>query len=336
MDVIDFGDALNRSTKPPHLLLGNGFSRACKDDIFSYGALLNEADFSRISKYVPLAFETFETQDFEKIIKLLCDASKLLHIYNQGLEVRAPEILKDAEQLKEILVSVIAKKHFKHPGEIGDGQYTACRRYLANFKRYYTLSYDLLLYWALLHKGESEEVRLVADDGFRDPDEPDQDYVTWSVENTDRQNLFYLHGALHIFDADDEVKKYTWSRTSVPLMTQIRTAIENNMYPLFVAEGTSKDKLSRINHSGYLNRGLRSFSKLGGTLFVHGFAFKENDAHITRLIEKGKITQLFVSIYGNPDTVENAAMMGKLSAINISRRAIEIVCYDAVSAHVWG
>jgi hypothetical protein len=37
-----------RGSKPPHLLLGNGFSRACRDDIFSYDSLFDRADFQEI------------------------------------------------------------------------------------------------------------------------------------------------------------------------------------------------------------------------------------------------------------------------------------------------
>lgn len=38
-----------RGGRAPHLLLGNGFSRACREDIFAYGALFDRADFARLS-----------------------------------------------------------------------------------------------------------------------------------------------------------------------------------------------------------------------------------------------------------------------------------------------
>ena len=42
-----FAEALQRTRDAPkrHLMLGNGFSRALRDDIFAYGALFDRADF---------------------------------------------------------------------------------------------------------------------------------------------------------------------------------------------------------------------------------------------------------------------------------------------------
>lgn len=46
--VISYNKTLNllKSAKKRHLLLGNGFSIALKPDIFSYGSLYENADFS--------------------------------------------------------------------------------------------------------------------------------------------------------------------------------------------------------------------------------------------------------------------------------------------------
>ena len=68
----------------------------------------------------------------------------------------------------------------------------------------------------------------------------------WRI--TDRQNIFYLHGALHVFDAENELKKYTWVRTGIRLIEQIRAALQANLYPLIVAEGQSQEKMARILH----------------------------------------------------------------------------------------
>jgi len=192
----------------------------------------------------------------------------------------------------------------------------------------------LLLYWALLHNEPGQEIP--SDDGFREPEEPGQDYVTWCVENTNTQNVFYLHGALHLFDAGDELKKYTWSRTNIPLMTQIRGAIDGGMFPVFVAEGSSKDKLERLNHSGYLNRGIRSFANIGGALFVYGFAFKENDDHIIKLIAKSKLNKLFVGLYGNVDSTDNKQLIAVVNSLAGTAKSLETYYYDAESAKVWG
>ena len=55
-----------------HLLLGNGFSIALKPDIFSYGSLFENADFSSAPQIKEL-FRKLGTQDFEVAIRQLQD-----------------------------------------------------------------------------------------------------------------------------------------------------------------------------------------------------------------------------------------------------------------------
>ena len=59
-----------------HLLLGNGFSIALKPDIFSYGSLFDNADFSATPEIKAL-FVKLGTQDFEVAIRHLQDAAKV-------------------------------------------------------------------------------------------------------------------------------------------------------------------------------------------------------------------------------------------------------------------
>jgi hypothetical protein len=118
----------------------------------------------------------------------------------------------------------------------------ACRR---------TLNYDLLLYWAQMHNEEGNEPS--SDDGFRKPeDDYDAAYVTWESGNSHKQNTWFLHGALHLFDAGTEIQKYTWVNTGLRLIDQIRDALKRDYFPTFVAEGTSNEKLIRIRHNDYL------------------------------------------------------------------------------------
>jgi hypothetical protein len=177
------------------------------------------------------------------------------------------------------------------------------------------------------------------DDGFRTPDEGPEDYVTWDVEKTDQQNVFYLHGALHIFDAGSEIQKYTWINTGVPLIDQIREALERNLYPLFVAEGESDGKVTRIRHSDFLARAYRSFAKIGGSLFIYGHSMAPNDEHIVRLIGKSRIRQLFIGLYGDPESPDNRRIRARAAALAASRsrtRQLAVAFFDAESVRVWG
>jgi hypothetical protein len=338
--LLSFAEALTRTdaSKPRHVLLGNGFSRACRNDIFAYGALFERAEFESLSPRVGQAFEKLKTTDFEVVIRALLTTSDLIGVYEPTRLDLAQLMREDASALREVLVRTIARSHPEYPAQITPGAYESCRHFLANFDDMYSLNYDLLLYWALMHKDDSD-VDIRCDDGFRSPDDPATDYVTWEVENTNRQNVFFLHGALHIFDAGDELKKYTWTRTGVRLIEQVRSALSAHLYPLFVAEGHSERKRDRIRHSDFLSRAYRSFANIGCALFVHGHSLAANDDHILRLIERGKTTQLFISIYGDPDAASNQWIMRRAAKIvdaRSLRRPLKLEFYDAESAHVWG
>jgi len=337
--VTTFAEALTASDpkRPPHLLLGNGFSRALRDDIFAYDALFDRADFAGLSPEARQSFDVLRTRDFESVMRTLRSAAALLSIYEPGNPGRAQRLRADADALRDLLVRTIASNHPDRPGEIALEAYAACRAFLANFDHIYTLNYDLLLYWALMQ--QELEPKVAFDDGFRTPDEGPEDYVTWDVEKTDQQNVFYLHGALHIFDAGAEIQKYTWINTGVPLIDQIREALERNFYPLFVAEGESDGKLARIRHSDFLARAYRSFAKIGGSLFIYGHSMAPNDEHIVRLIGKSRIRQLFIGLYGDPESPDNRRIRTRAGALAASRarsRPLEVVFFDAGSVRVWG
>jgi hypothetical protein len=338
MPLLTFEQALARvqGNRLPHLLLGNGFSRACREDIFAYSALFDRADFRQLSPLARRAFNLLGTTDFEVVMRALHSASKLVEIYapeNPGLASRLRE---DSAGLREVLVRAIADNHPAYPGEIPAERYAACRRFLAKFSNVYTLNYDLLLYWAIMQ--EELPPPLQADDGFRTPEEGEQEYVTWE-SGRHTQNIYYLHGALHIFDAGVEVQKYTWRNTGIRLVEQIRAALNSGLYPIFVAEGESTQKFEKIRHSDFLSKAYRSFQEISNCLFVYGHSMGPNDDHITRLIGRGRIRQLFVGIYGDEESEGNLMIKRKVGFLRDMRppkRPLEVHFFDASTARVWG
>ena len=365
MRVLSFPQALAQSENGKrHLLLGNGFSIALFPE-FRYGRLLDEADFSD-SPEARQAFDRLGTTDFEVVIKALRDAVILLPLYSQD-QAAAAQMLAHAEALKAVLVNAIAGRHPTRPSDITDEQYEACRAFLAHFigdsrdrrpnggkdlrGSVYTVNYDLLLYWTILHDDAVDEEDapvelLLHDDGFRAPeDEPDAPYVTWEAEGAaDNQNIHFLHGGLHLFDAGPELQKKCWERSGgVPLIDQIRAALDEFKFPLFVSEGDSNSKLKRIRHSGYLQRSLKSFAGIcrspTASLFIFGHSLAENDEHVLRQIENGKCGKLFVSLHGDPDTDANRAIITRAQRISGARNErypLQIVFFDATSATAWG
>lgn len=338
MKLLSFSEALVDSrqySETPHLLLGNGFSIACRPDIFHYGKLFEEADFTKLSAYVNGVFAALGTQDFEKVIKVLRDARQALTAYNVEPSLLL-QLAKDADGLRELLVQTIAKSHPAWPGEIKESEYAACRIFLSNFAKKYTFNYDLLLYWVQMHTQHSE--RPTADDGFRKPiDDYDAEYVTWEPGQSHEQDTFFLHGALHIFDAGTEVQKYTWANTGVRLINQIRDALAKDRFPIFVSEGTSAEKYSRIRHSDYLAKAYRSFGEVKGSLFILGHSLAENDEHYLKAIERGKLSFLYVGIHGDSSSSANVKIIQRAQQMTRTPRTRlkGVAFFDASSANVW-
>ncbi len=324
-----------------HLLLGNGFSIACRPNIFRYDKLFEQAKFEDLSKSARNAFTTLGTTDFERVIKTLRDAATVASVYGVSAK-QAERMREDASALKELLVQTIAKSHPERPSDINDDEYAACQKFLSHFNTTYSFNYDLLLYWTHMHHEDEKKIR--SDDGFRtsqDDIEADieSDYVVWEPSQSHEQNMWFLHGALHVFDSGTEIQKYTWKRTGIRLIEQTRNALSKDFFPLFVAEGTSREKLERIRHSDYLAKAYRSFQEIQYCLFVYGHSFAANDDHYLRLIERGKLSHLFVGLHGDPASPGNKQIIRRAQAMasaRNTRRPLRVEFFDSASARVWG
>jgi hypothetical protein len=331
-----FDQALRRTeTSRRHLLLGNGFSRALFDKKFNYTALFERAR-SKLSPTAAKAFEALSTTNFEEVMRGLRHAAMLVDIYTKSEPSAAAAMQNDLDAIRNLLAATIAESHPDRPGDITPEHYRSCKTFLAHFKCLYTCNYDLLLYWTVMQDEIQPQVE--HDDGFRTPESKVAEYVVWEVQNTDEQNIHYLHGALHIFDAGHELQKYTWVNTQIPLLEQIRDALKANKYPLFVSEGTWAEKLERIQHSNYLGRSYRSFAHIGGPLFTFGLSFAQNDEHILALLEHNKISDVFVGVFGDPNSNTNKPMVARAKQLGTKRpakRPLQVHFYDAASAQVW-
>ncbi len=335
-----------------HLILGNGFSIACRADIFHYGSLFSRADFTAVPE-VQAVFAALDTQDFESVIRTLESAARILPAYIADGADASARMSTHAAALKEILVSTIAENHPHIPAEIPDEKFWACRQFLAHFLAgekagcVFTLNYDLLLYWTLMHEDMpfNDPIDLAIKDGFgNDEDAPDAEYVVWQGEtNAHSASVMFLHGALHLFDSGRELLKYTWNRKGVPLIEQARAALAGGKFPLFVAEGTSAQKKSKIRHNAYLYQGLKQFTANAQQgqhcFFIFGHSLAANDDHILTRIGRGRCRKLYVGIYGDPESVDNQNIITRarnLAALRHERWPLDISFYDAATANVWG
>lgn len=339
-----FDEALASTAGAKKLLLGNGFSMAWDRNIFSYGSLYDRADFLKVSDAAKEAFEALNTRDFEVVMKRLRDAATLIDAYDPDSAHVAATMRSDADGLRDLLVETIAANHPGRPSDVTPDQYATCRQFLSHFETIYTLNYDLLLYWTAMQDGE-DLARITPDDGFRaDPDDYEAEWVTWdSSAASTSQSIYYIHGALHIYDAGAQVQKYTWCRSGTALVDQIRAALADRKFPLFVAEDSPENKSARIAHSGYLHKAYRSLESIGKPLFTLGFGFGDSDRHVVRAIASSRVRTVWVGVFGDFNSEANEPLraatqhlVAERERLRGSRNALDIRFYDSSTVDVWG
>jgi len=273
---VSYAQALERSAEVKgkrHLLLGNGFSIACRPESFSYGQLLAEADLGSLSVPGNELFEYEETVDFERVIRSLRVAARMADFYETTDPSLSARFGAGADHLKDILAATLAKKHPDNVGEISEAEYRSAHDFLVCFDHFFTLNYDRLLYWALLQEFEPA---INHNDGFSsDADDEDAPWVVWNDYRQDGQTVYFVHGGLHLYAQGATLRKLTFSRTGIALVDQIRDQLDDGALPLIVTEGSSEEKHAAILHHAYLAKSLRSLTSRSGSLFVHGHSLDD-------------------------------------------------------------
>src|SRR5690349_8128643 len=104
MALLTFQEAADQAAiyKKCHALLGNGFSIACRRDIFAYGALFERADFTDAGPLARVAFQALDTQDFDVVMRTLRDAARILEANGGAGANLAPDFNRAVEALRRV------------------------------------------------------------------------------------------------------------------------------------------------------------------------------------------------------------------------------------------
>lgn len=346
MKLETFDDVLASIKKNPtrqfHLLLGNGFSMAYDSEIFSYNALhdfvtkLEDKDLSTI-------LEVLESRNFEVIMQHLDNFSALIAAFGGAPELKQ-RIDAASAKLKASLLDAVKALHPEHVFTVPEAQSKACSSFLKVFLdsrgSIYSTNYDLLLYWILMRNSIVEHV----DGCGREPENPDEfvpsEEQAWSEptwgKHRDKQNVFYLHGALPFFDNGIAITKEEYDTYNY-LLQKISARMEKGEYPIFVAAGDGHQKLKHIMHNQYLTYCYESICNADGSLVTFGFNFGQYDEHIIAAINMAakhgrkapaKLRSLYIGAYSDEDQRHIEQIAGKFKC--------KVHIYDAKTARVWG
>lgn len=330
MEIIDFNAVIENTEQGRRsILLGNGFSRAWSNRTFSYENLKEEVQFKGVGQgkanSIKRLFDDLETYDFEKVMHAM---ELSIHVARSRHEshkypVFVDSIISDIEMLKRSLADVIAAVHPALPSEITDDQYVCVRNFLSRFSNIYTVNYDLLLYWAR-NKDRLDPVGYRTDDGFRQGAE-------WVGEEVD-QEVFFLHGALHLYFDGTSVFKRVYGENLGTLRDQIMEGLRKNEFPLFVAEPTARKKLQSIKSNPYLNFCFNKLNDIRGSLVIYGHSMNETDEHIFKMINNSAVEDIYVSIFGDVESEDSQSIIADARRYFYGHN---VVFYDAMSTPVW-
>lgn len=323
MSLQSFEEAMNDrvpDNEKPSILLANGFSQAWNTAIFNYKNLLIGANFGIRDTQIREIFAKFNTYDFEQVMRALEAAEAVCETYSIDA-AKIDDISTDQKQLKNSLIDSISNTHPARSSSVSVAQYEKAKPFILKFKKIFTLNYDLLLYW-IVNKTEIEPAGYRTGDGFT--------FNTW--QNRSDQDVFFVHGGLHLYDTGTQIKKHTFNDDhDVSIIDKVRDNLDDGKFPLFVSEPTSSKKLERIKHNSYLNDCYKKISQLSGTLFIHGHSMADNDKHIFDQINESEVEKVFVSIFGDENLEMNRETMAN------ARRFIhvDVEFYDASTAPIW-
>lgn len=317
-EIISFDEAIERTGGDRTLLIGNGFSA----EYFNYATLLAASGLPEDDPVRGL-FAALRTNDFEAVVAALETAVMVERAYDE--KTRAECLDADAQRVREALVTAINATHPAHRDGLGD-RFASSAAFLAHFDRVFSLNYDLLLYWVNL-----EEAHL--SDGFGLGERSGQ-FIGPFREDA-YCHIYNLHGGLHLFDNGlGEIIKAVDEGDGV-IATIGKTIQDKRKMPVYVAEGTSAQKVRKINSVPYLRHCLDQLRQTTSTLFVYGHSADENDAHIYSAIFTPEVKHLYFGIW-EPTEEKIRTLDGQLAKYQkVAGAEADYTFFDSASAHVW-
>lgn len=299
-NLIDWSEISTLEWK--NLLLGNGFSINIWDR-FGYGTLFEISQSpdvdEQLSAEALALFHHLGSSNFEDVLRILYHAKLVDEQLDNPQEQQIKSLYNSTKN------SLAAAVNFAHIPP-GTAQIDEINNRLRNYKNVFTTNYDLIPYWAIMH-----------DDTWRF-----KDYF-WGDDNTfdsadtdvpaDRTKLHYLHGAIHLVELNNgKTKKLT--ANTLEKLSDLFDLNHPERFPLFISEGSSEWKLSRIKRNDYLRFCYENLASAKNGLVVLGHALhKDYDQHIIDAINKSQLTTIAISIWPNLDEQQIISFKSRLS-----------------------
>ena len=332
---------LNKKRRKKHLLFGNGFSASYDPKIFSYNALSTFIE-NTDDKLLKELFKGLNTKNFEVIMQELNNFILIANLFKSDKNL-IKTINQTKEKLKINLIEAVKTLHPEHVYKIPEEKSKACSFFLESFLSnngyIFSTNYDLLLYWVLMRNDIQNAIDGFGRDILNEVDEyvPDweaeySDDLLWGIHK-EEQSIFYLHGALPLFDTGVNVIKETYDGEY--LLENIKSRMNKDEYPVFVTAGNSTEKLQQIKHNQYLTYCYDRLCLVDGSLITFGFSFGDNDEHIISAINKAhkrpfdrRLHSVYIGVYSENDLKHIENIENKFNC--------KVNKWNAQTAKIWG
>ena len=261
-----------------NLLIGNGLSISISSD-FSYSSL-REKVTRESSPAVDRLFKKLNTVDFEHLLRKVKDARDVMEAITDGQIIVSQSI---SDEIRSKLIEAIQSMNPRGPFEHGlDPQ--QLNKALKKYNNTFTTNYDIYLYWARRGNESFNIIDFFFENGFFD---------RTNVDKRDRDAIYFLHGALFLFEEDNRVKKIS-KGTHTTLNEAIQERISNeNGYPLIITEGSPEEKLSNIKSNEYLSFCYDELRSITGSLDIYGHSLNPDiDGHIINAIKETNLDNI--------------------------------------------
>ena len=334
MDRIDIAlwDALRESAWDT-LLLGNGASIAIHRE-FAYPTLHSIADAKGLLPTTAPIFAKLGTTDFEHVL-LACWYAE--HV-NVALGTPSADISAAYAEVRTALIEAVHSVHPIHADVAAELQRVGT--FASAFPTVVSLNYDLTLYWAMLLFNAANGSWFK--DAFHHGEfQTDWEYLRRPYGHAAGATLvFYPHGSLSVARdyIGDETKIAASTGATGDLLEAITRKWSSGHYvPVFVSEGTSKQKIAAIRRSHYLTNVYEEvLPSLGESLVVYGWSFDERDQHVLDAISANPPKRMAVSVFtGQPDGDQQAFCHQVLKVIGRSLPGTEVTFFDSRSPGCW-
>lgn len=142
------------------------------------------------------------------------------------------------------------------------------------------------------------------------------------------RNLFFLHGAFHLFRDKKSIYKIT--KASEKALYEVIDEILDNESKELICVFTNENKINEIDDSPYLKRNLSELSNLSGSIVIIGSSLDDNDKHVFDCINNSNVNKIYLASSKNGFEKDNE----KLKSLFPSKKFVlfdrETISYDNI------